>query len=72
MNLRGHISASSLYAIVNFRGIMPTHIPTMRNIHAPPRVNVFLWLLAYNKFFTKENLNKQTLLDFTCLFFSEQ
>jgi hypothetical protein len=39
-------SVSSLYAIVNFRGIVPVRIPSVWKIAVPPRLHVFLWLLA--------------------------
>jgi hypothetical protein len=53
---KGVYSDSSLYAIVNFRGVMPVHISSVWKLKIPPRVHVFLWLLFYNKLLTKDNL----------------
>jgi hypothetical protein len=66
---KGVYSVSSLYAIVNFRGIMPVHIPAVWRIKVQPRVHVFLWLLANNKLLTRDNLSKrQQVSDASCLF----
>ena len=65
---KGVYSVSSLYAIVNCRGIMPTFIPSVWKIHVLPRVHVFLWLLANNKLLTRDNLSKrQKLTDMSFL-----
>jgi hypothetical protein len=70
---KGVYSVSSLYAIVNFRGIMPVHIPSVWKLKIPPRVYVFLWLLFYNKLLTRDNLHKrQELHDLSCVFCSEE
>jgi hypothetical protein len=50
---------SSLYAIVNFREVMPVHTPTVWRVKVQPRVYVFLWLLANNKLLTRDNLVKR-------------
>jgi hypothetical protein len=66
---KGVYSVSSLYAIVNFRGIMPVHIPAVWRIKVQPRVHVFLWLLANNKLLSRDNLSKrQHVPDASCLF----
>lgn len=69
---KGIYSVSSMYAIVNFRGITPTYVPSVWKINVPPRLHVFLWLLINNKLLTRDNLNKrQSLEDLTCLFCGE-
>src|SRR4051794_28490663 len=69
----GIYSVKSFYAIVNFRGITPVYIPSLWRIHIPPRVHVFLWMLAKNKLLTRVNLNKrQHISDMSCLFCSEE
>jgi hypothetical protein len=38
----------------------------------PPRIHVFLWLLAKNKLLTRDNIDKRrSLEDLSCLFYSE-
>jgi hypothetical protein len=40
--------------------------------NCPPRIHIFLWLLAKNKIPTRDNLDKRRKLDdLTCLFCSE-
>jgi hypothetical protein len=56
---KGVYSVSSMYAIVNFRGVMPVHIPAVWRVKVQPRVHVFLWLLANNKLLTRDNLSKR-------------
>jgi hypothetical protein len=56
---KGVYSVSSLYAIVNFRGVMPAHIPAVWRVKVQPRVHVFLWLLANNRLLTRDNLVKR-------------
>jgi hypothetical protein len=69
---KGVYSVSSLYAIVNFRGIMPVHISSVWKLKILPRVHVFLWLLFYNKLLTRDNLHKrQKVPDLCCVFCSE-
>jgi hypothetical protein len=63
---------SSMYVIVNFRGVMPVHIPVVLRVKVQPRVHVFLWLLANNKLLTRDNLAKrQHVPDHSCVFCSE-
>ena len=59
---KGIYSSSSLYAIINFRGVTPVYIPSVWSIVVPPRIQVFLWLLAHNKLMTKNNLLKRGLI----------
>jgi hypothetical protein len=58
LRLRGH-PVSSLYSIINFRGVVPVHILAVWKLHVPPRLHVFLWLLANNKLLTRDNLVKR-------------
>jgi hypothetical protein len=46
--------------------------PVMWKIAIPPRVYIFLWLLANNKTSTRDNLAKRRNLDDkTCVFYTE-
>jgi hypothetical protein len=48
------------------------YMPVMWKIRVPPRLHIFLWLLANNKTQTRDNLAKRKSLDDkTCLFYSE-
>lgn len=70
---KGVYSSSSLYAIINFRGVKPIFIPSVWSVVVPPRTQVFLWLLAHNKLMTKNNLLKRGIdKNPECLFCSEQ
>jgi hypothetical protein len=70
---KGVYSVSSIYAIVNFRGVMPVHISSVWKLKIPPRVHVFLWLLFYNKLLTKDNLHKrQEVPELCCVFCLEE
>jgi hypothetical protein len=45
----------------------------MWRILIPPRVHIFLWLLANNKILTRDNLAKRRREeDDTCMFYSEK
>lgn len=57
----GQYSSSSLYTVINFRGVTPVFLPAVWKITVPPRVHVFLWLLFYNKLMTRDNLLKRNL-----------
>jgi hypothetical protein len=70
---KGEYSVSSLYAIVNFRGVQPVYIPSVWKLKIPPRVHVFLWLLFYNKLLTRDNLHKrQEIPELCCVFCLEE
>jgi hypothetical protein len=58
----GVYSSQSLYAVLNYRGMTPMFIPMVWKLNVPPRVQVFLWLLSYNNFFTRDNLVKGKIL----------
>lgn len=72
MESNGRYSVRSMYAMVNFRGISPVFIPDVWQVHVPPNIHIFLWLLAHNKLLVRANLAKrQHLNDLTCLFCCE-
>ena len=54
-NSNGVYSSQSLYKIVNFRGIVPVHVPAVWHLKIPPRIHFFLWLLSKNKLLTRDN-----------------
>lgn len=69
---KGVYSTSSLYSIINFRGVQPIYIPSVWSITVPPRIQVFLWLLSHNKLMTKDNLLKRGIeKPPKCMFCSE-
>jgi hypothetical protein len=65
----GIYSSSSLYAIINFGGVMPIYIPAVWNLIVPPRVHIFLWLLSHNKLMTRDNLLKRKMNKPMCCIF---
>ena len=68
----GKFSVLSMYNIVSFRGIQPVYTPVVWNLHVPPRIHIFIWLLTNNKTLTRNNLAKrQKVEDLSCLFCSE-
>jgi hypothetical protein len=68
-NSAGKYYVQTLYAIVNERGIKQIFTPVMWRIPVPPRLHVFLWLLANGKVLTRDNLAKRHHVDdATCLF----
>jgi hypothetical protein len=68
-NSRGSYSVQSLYAIVNDRGIRQIFTPVVWKLAIPPRIHIFLWLVANNKILTRDNLTKRKIVDDkTCLF----
>ena len=72
LNSQGVYSVQTLYAIVSVRGIKQVYTPMMWKLRVPPRIHVFLWLLANNKLLTRGNLAKRKEIpDKTCLFCSE-
>jgi hypothetical protein len=62
-NSSGKYSVQSLYAVVNDRGIKQVFTPVMWKVNVPPRLHIFLWLLANNKVLTRQNLAKKRKLD---------
>jgi hypothetical protein len=71
-NSSGKYAVQTLYAIVNERGVRQNFALVMWRIPIPPRLHVFLWLLANNKVLTRDNLAKRRQVDDkTCLFCAE-
>jgi hypothetical protein len=61
-----------MYAVINDRGIKQVYTPVMWKISVPPRLHIFLRLLANNKLLTRDNLVKRKKLDdVSCLFCAE-
>jgi hypothetical protein len=54
----GTYSSHSCYSIISYRGVKPVYILAIWSIVVPPKIHLFLWLVAYNKF----NLNKKGLM----------
>ena len=72
LEANGIYTVSSLYAVVNFRGVMPVHVHKVWSIKVPPKIHFFLWLLTHNKLLTRDNLSKrQQVDDASCIFCSE-
>jgi hypothetical protein len=68
----GQYSVRSFYAIVNDQGVVHVHTPAVWQLDVPPRLHVFLWLLANDKLLTQKNIAKRRHVDdLTCLFCSE-
>jgi hypothetical protein len=57
----GVYSSHSFYAIINYRGVMTIYIPAIWSVMAPPKIQLFLWLLSHSKLATVDNLNKREL-----------
>jgi hypothetical protein len=71
---KGRYSVQSLYAVVNNRGggyNRCSHLQCEKS-RCPPRLHIFLWLLANGKVLTRDNLAKRRHVeDKTCLFCKE-
>jgi len=68
----GQFAVHPMYKAVSFRGIQPVHTPVVWQLNVPPRIHIFLWLMANNKTLTRSNLVKrQNLDDLSCLFCAE-
>jgi hypothetical protein len=68
----GIYSSHSCYNIISYRGVKPVYIPAIWGIVVPPKIHLFLWLLAYNKLAMVDNLNKKGLKKNTqCCFCGE-
>jgi hypothetical protein len=69
----GLFSVKSMYAVINFCGVLPISVHSVRKIKVPPKIHFFLWLIAHNKLLTRDNLVKrQNVDDLTCLFCNEE
>jgi hypothetical protein len=68
-NSSGRYSVQSLYVVVNDRGMRQVFTPVMWKIGVPPRLHIFLWLLANDKILTRNNLaTRRHVEDGSCLF----
>jgi hypothetical protein len=56
---KGVYSSHTFYAIINYRGVKPIYIPAIWSVMVPPKIQLFLGLLSYNKLATIDNLNKK-------------
>jgi hypothetical protein len=55
----GIYSVKSMYAIINFRGVLPGNIHSVWNLKVPPKIHLFMWLMMHNKTLTRDNLVKR-------------
>ena len=70
---KGKYSSSSLYHVINFRGVQPVFIPAIWKLRVPPKIHVFLWLLSKNKLMTRDNLRKRHIIKpLDCVYCLEQ
>jgi hypothetical protein len=70
--LQGGFWLSPYMGVITDRGVRQVFTPVMWKIEVPPRIHIFLWLLANNKVLTRDNLAKRKDLDdLTCLFCAE-
>ena len=58
---KGVYSSSSMYALVNNRGVKQIFLPAVWSLKIPPRVQVFLWLFSQNKIMTRDNLRARDM-----------
>jgi hypothetical protein len=58
----GTYSSHSCYSIISYRGVKHVYIPAIWSIVVPPKIHLFLWLVAYNKLATVDNLTKKGLM----------
>src|SRR4051812_48688278 len=56
---KGQYSTSSLYHVINFRGIQQIYPLVVWKIRIPPKIHVFLCLQSNNKIMTRDNLQKR-------------
>jgi hypothetical protein len=71
-NSNGRYFVQSLYAVINHRGVVPVFVQAIWKLSIPPRVQIFLWLLAQNRSVMRDNLAKRREVnDPTCLLCSE-
>jgi hypothetical protein len=68
----GVYSVKSMYAIINFRGVMPVNVHCVWSFKITPKIHFFLWLMVHSKILTIDNLVKrQSVDDLTCIFCEE-
>lgn len=69
----GTFTVKSLYYFLNFRGFQIPRPLTWWSLPVPPKIRVFLWLVAKNQILTKVNLaTKGWTGSTTCNFFSDE
>jgi hypothetical protein len=54
--------SSSMYNLVNFRGVQPVFLPPVWKLKIPPRIQVFLCLFSQNKIMTRDNLRARGMV----------
>ena len=70
---KGVYSSSSLYHVINFRGVQPLFLLAVWKLVVPPKIHVFLSLFSQNKLMTRDNLRKRHIIQpLDCVFCSEQ
>ena len=70
---KGKYSSSSLYHVINFRGVQPVFILVVWKLGVSPKIHVFLWLLSKNKLMTRDNLRKRHIIKpLDCVYCLEQ
>jgi hypothetical protein len=45
----GVFTVKSMYAMINFKGILPVNVHLVWDIKVPPKIHFFLWMLAHRK-----------------------
>jgi hypothetical protein len=60
----GIYSVKSMYAIINFRGVLPVNIHSTWNLKVPPKIHLFMWLMMHNKTLTRDNFVKRQSVEF--------
>lgn len=69
---KGLYSVKSFYEVINFGGIVSPIGKSLWKVLCPQNIHVFMWLCVYNKFLTRDNLNKSRQVeDLSCLFCRE-
>jgi hypothetical protein len=72
-NSSGKFSVQSLYTVINDKGVRQIFTPVVWKLKVPPKLHIFLWLLANNKTITRDNLAKRRdVEDESCLFCEEK
>ena len=65
-------SVQAVCKTISFRGVQPAFTPSIWDIIVPPRIHIFLCLLANNKILTRDNLAKRRNVEnMNCLFCDE-
>jgi hypothetical protein len=57
--------------VINDHGVRQVYTPVVWKLSVPPRLHIFLWLMANNKTLTRDNLAKRRYVDGkSCLFYA--